>query len=835
MATMKNEKSQNILGFLILFAPITLFFFIKWYWVLLLYNILFSIFGYVTWKASKKHIGLFKAIVFPLLFNVIGLLYIIYINYPDEEKKEKKTDENSLENSSIEIENDSNIIENEIDEEEVEKNLAMNVAKILAMNPNSEHRINFSFNEEWKSCYYQYKTNSKLNPNNLPTLDEKYLGDTGEPLLNDNNQEVYDPSQKIEYKTYFKVKQKEVYTSKSIISLLQEKIKEKLESGELSKNSNQEELLQSLGVYDICPESSVLLFKAIGCNDYKKLESKNEYDNILWCTSTQLDEEYIIFSLEEISDKKEKESLDKDRIVSVKVLGAHIFTQFKNLEDNKLDYELLELKNETYILNSAIDSYLEDAIKLCNETPYMNVREYSINDNNNNLIGYALSYIGYKCEIPNSRISSLYVTNDIETLLIFDSNGISRENVLKDGDLRKELINNYHEGNKFLQNEDLFVFVEDLFAGGDSPFFDLDEEEINIINEPTTKTNSSKYEFSDVKILKKQLLEFKPQIRYEMGWDNYFVIQLKNNVLVDELDLVECDGDDETVKLAISEFVDFSEEIAPDKNKKFYKGRITLFETRIQNYDSLIVLIDNFLEETNEFSYDDFMNWYLDYSADNIFMGETSKLMVGETNISADKFFSFAKTQFGDYESIHKMDINIESIKNDNEQSNQEKIKNFSEFKTAIKSKLNSNEGIDIDFYMYKYDVIEKLETYGENWRGIDYTLSWDEIIKNAELSFAEGITDFYEIIKHFSSLDELNGDDFHLNFISDYGAHPENFKVVWQRELSDEESKQFEEYGGVNQLHKDSDGGDSIEMVKGRISRIVVKIGDNENIEISA
>ena len=175
--------------------------------------------------------------------------------------------------------------------------------------------------------FYFLKT--LLNLNDLPTLDEKYLGDTGEPLLNDNNQEVYDPSQKIEYKKYFEVKQKEVYSSKTIISLLQEKIKEKLESGELSKNANQEEMLQSLGVYDICPESCVLLFEAIGCSDYKKLESKNEYDDILWCTSTQLDEEYVIFNLEVISHNEEKELLDKDRIVWVKVLNAQIATSFR--------------------------------------------------------------------------------------------------------------------------------------------------------------------------------------------------------------------------------------------------------------------------------------------------------------------------------------------------------------------------------------------------------------------------------------------------------------------------------------------------------------------------
>lgn len=175
-------------------------------------------------------------------------------------------------------------------------------------------------------------------------------------------------------------------------------------------------------------------------------------------------------------------------------------------------------------------------------------------------------------------------------------------------------------------------------------------------------------------------------------------------------------------------------------------------------------------------------------------------------------------------------------LKSDETESKKdEKIRKFSEFKKAIKSKLNSKEKIDIEFYMYKYDVIEKLETYGENWRGIDYTLSWDEFIKNAIFSFDEGITDFYEIIKDFSSLDELDVDVFNLDFIADDGGSPENFKVVWQRELSDEESKQFEEYGGVNQLHTDSDGGDSIDMILGRISSIVVKIGDNENIKISA
>ena len=41
---------------------------------------------------------------------------------------------------------------------------------------------------------------------------------------------------------------------------------------------------------------------------------------------------------------------------------------------------------------------------------------------------------------------------------------------------------------------------------------------------------------------------------------------------------------------------------------------------------------------------------------------------------------------------------------------------------------------------MYKWDTIEKQETYDEDWNGIKYTLSWDMRIKNAEFSFDENL-----------------------------------------------------------------------------------------------
>ncbi len=96
-----NNKLKKILPNLILIGPITLFFFIKWYWVLLLYNILFSLFGYITWAAMKNkqtNIGVVQAIVFPLLFNVVGLLYIVFVMAAADEKEEKEKLINQYEN-----------------------------------------------------------------------------------------------------------------------------------------------------------------------------------------------------------------------------------------------------------------------------------------------------------------------------------------------------------------------------------------------------------------------------------------------------------------------------------------------------------------------------------------------------------------------------------------------------------------------------------------------------------------------------------------------------------------------------------------------------------------
>ena len=42
------------------------------------------------------------------------------------------------------------------------------------------------------------------------------------------------------------------------------------------------------------------LFNSVKCDDYESIESKNGYDALLWCTSSQLDEANCSFSIEEI-------------------------------------------------------------------------------------------------------------------------------------------------------------------------------------------------------------------------------------------------------------------------------------------------------------------------------------------------------------------------------------------------------------------------------------------------------------------------------------------------------------------------------------------------------
>ena len=175
----------------------------------------------------------------------------------------------------------------------------MEVSEILSMDPSSECKIIFNFSEEWKHCYYQKKneSSSELDPDNLPLLDEEYHGDTGEPFCNSKGQEVFDPTQEIEYELYYEVSATSTYSSKTFTGLLQKKINDLIESGDLSTESEEYEVMEALGLY-ANPEAIMELFDSIECEDYKCLKEKSDYDSLLWCTSSQLDEENISFSFE---------------------------------------------------------------------------------------------------------------------------------------------------------------------------------------------------------------------------------------------------------------------------------------------------------------------------------------------------------------------------------------------------------------------------------------------------------------------------------------------------------------------------------------------------------
>ena len=164
-----------------------------------------------------------------------------------------------------------------------------------------------------------------------------------------------------------------------------------------------------------------------------------------------------------------------------------------------------------------------------------------------------------------------------------------------------------------------------------------------------------------------------------------------------------------------------------------------------------------------------------------------------------------------------------------------EKYIKFEKFKESVKNILETKEDIYISITPYKWDTIEKQETYSDlYWEGIKYSGSWDSIVKNAVFHFDleyESIKDFYEIIKTHKSLDELRGDDFNIIPVEDSGAHRENIKINWERPLTKEELKAFEEYGGVEKLVWEIDDYDNEDVIVGRISSIEISVGDKEII----
>tara|TARA_S200000501_G_C20460673_1_gene584995 strand:- start:26 stop:565 length:540 start_codon:yes stop_codon:yes gene_type:complete len=170
----------------------------------------------------------------------------------------------------------------------------MDVNRILELDPNKEHEIIYDGYYEWKHCYFQIKnkSNADIDPNKLPLLDDEYLGDTGEPLENDDYQEVYDPTQEIHYDLYKTIGFKLIFKSKSFVKLLQKKINQFIDSGEIDLDDEDFDFDYVDELFDCSSGYSYLdsLFYSIDCNDYKEIEDSEDND-LLWFTSSQLDTE----------------------------------------------------------------------------------------------------------------------------------------------------------------------------------------------------------------------------------------------------------------------------------------------------------------------------------------------------------------------------------------------------------------------------------------------------------------------------------------------------------------------------------------------------------------
>ena len=165
-----------------------------------------------------------------------------------------------------------------------------NWKEILDLDPEIEYKITYNIIAFWRRCYFQNKNESnKLDPNKLPLLDDKYLGDgNGEPLANDNGDVVFDPTQEINYEPDLYLDFEHSITSKTFVKLLQNKIKELLDSGDLEDDFDGYEFTEVLGVgYN--PGFLLDLAYTVECDDLIDLGQSEGSDHLLWFTADFLD------------------------------------------------------------------------------------------------------------------------------------------------------------------------------------------------------------------------------------------------------------------------------------------------------------------------------------------------------------------------------------------------------------------------------------------------------------------------------------------------------------------------------------------------------------------
>lgn len=172
------------------------------------------------------------------------------------------------------------------------QSLENNWKEILDLDPNIEYKITYTTRVVWSRCYFQEKNeSSELEVNKLPLLDDEYHGDgNGEPLYNDNNDPVFDPTQEINYELDLGLNFEHYIKSKTLVKLLQNKIKELIDSEEshLAWDSDGYEFREA---FDIDYDRGFLyaLAYAIECKDFIDLGQSEGSDHLLWFTAAYLD------------------------------------------------------------------------------------------------------------------------------------------------------------------------------------------------------------------------------------------------------------------------------------------------------------------------------------------------------------------------------------------------------------------------------------------------------------------------------------------------------------------------------------------------------------------
>tara|TARA_B110000003_G_scaffold68351_1_gene69418 strand:- start:703 stop:1764 length:1062 start_codon:yes stop_codon:yes gene_type:complete len=168
----------------------------------------------------------------------------------------------------------------------------INIKDILGLDTKKESVIEYNYTEVWKQAYFQ-NMHKKIDPNSLPTLDDKYLcDDNGDLLCNNKGEAVFDPNQEIKYEFQLEKDYKRIYKSKNFIGLFKEKIRD-LEIDD-DGNCDKYELMECLDLdfdYDFPVDDFLhILFSKIGCDNVCIEDSED--NNFLWFSSTQLDAEY---------------------------------------------------------------------------------------------------------------------------------------------------------------------------------------------------------------------------------------------------------------------------------------------------------------------------------------------------------------------------------------------------------------------------------------------------------------------------------------------------------------------------------------------------------------